>query len=67
MTVVQLRKQCGLAAKAGTSEPCERAACAFWERSGCAIERLEIDGGGVELADFLLRVRGRLEVHSLFA
>lgn len=66
MTVVQLRKQCGLAAKAGTYEPCEHDTCAFWQGGRCAIDRLEIDGGGVELADFLLSLRGRFELYSLF-
>jgi hypothetical protein len=67
MTVVELRKQCSLAAKAGSREPCDRDTCAFWQGPrGCAVERLEIDGGGLELADFLLSLRGRLELNSLF-
>lgn len=66
MTVVQLRKQCTLAARAGMSELCDRDACAYWQ-GGCVIDRLEIDGGGVELAEFLLGLRGRLELYSLFA
>ena len=66
MTVVQLRRQCTLAEKAGISEQCARKTCAFWQ-GGCVIDRLEIDAGGADLAEFLLGLRGRLELHALFA
>ena len=66
MTVVKLRKQCTLAEKAGISELCARKTCAFWQ-GGCVIDRLEIDAGGIDLAEFLLSLRGRLELQALFA
>jgi hypothetical protein len=73
MGVVELRKRCSVAARAGIAEPCQGGSCAFWQGAnddragGCAIERLELDRGGLDAADFLLGLRGRLELYSLFA
>ena len=68
MSVVEPGKQCSLVTQAGLRipEPCRRNTCAFWQ-GGCTVELLGIDSGNLELADFLLRVRGRLELNSLFA
>jgi hypothetical protein len=63
--------RCSLSAQTGVREPCSSDACAFWQEggddlgAGCAVERLELDCGGIDVADFLLGLRGRLESAAL--
>jgi len=51
----------------GTTEICPEERCAFWEPGGavvagtCLIQRLSVDVSNVELAQYLLEVRERLE------
>jgi hypothetical protein len=51
----------------GTSSPCPRGRCAFWEpggaviEAGCSLERLCIDLAQPGLAGYLLDVRERLD------
>ena len=51
----------------GQSEECPRERCAFWEPGGavvegnCLVERLGIDLGARDLANYLLETRERLE------
>ena len=68
MSLIEPGKQCSLVALAGLRipEPCRRSTCALWQ-GGCAVELLGLDGGDSELADFLLSVRGGLELNSLLA
>jgi hypothetical protein len=61
-------KSCTLRfAAEGQDEPCPRERCAFWEPGGavvdgsCLIERLGVDLGAPDLAEYLLETRGRLE------
>jgi len=58
---------CALTRVVGDEAACPEAACAFWQpggddlEGGCAIERLDLDRAGPDVAGFLLEVRGRLE------
>jgi hypothetical protein len=61
-------KRCKLRLAArGTVEICPEDRCAFWEPGGavlegnCLIERLDLDLGDRELAEYLLQARERLE------
>jgi hypothetical protein len=61
-------KSCTLRLAAeGRDELCPRERCAFWEPGGavadgsCLIERLGVDLGTPDLAEYLLETRGRLE------
>lgn len=62
-----MHKTCSLSLALHEDQPCPRDACAFWQPSsgdvepGCAIERLELDQLGPDIADFLLGIRPRLE------
>jgi len=56
-------KYCSLSLSTGTPEPCWGSTCAFWQDGGddlpdgCAVERLELDRRGIDVADFLLGLR----------
>ena len=61
-------KSCTLRLAAeGQDELCPRERCAFWEPGGavvdggCLIERLGVDLGTRDLAEYLLETRGRVE------
>ncbi len=51
----------------GVNESCSRQRCSFWEpggavaEGGCVIDRLGVDVGRTDLAEYLLDVRDRLE------
>lgn len=68
---VELTKRCSLSVQAGNPEPCRLNTCAFWQDGGddlvggCAIERLELDRNGIDVADFLLSLRRRIECPAL--
>jgi len=59
--------QCTLSILAETPEPCPQGECAFWQHGGediepgCAVERLQLHTCGIDVADFLLGIRHRLE------
>jgi hypothetical protein len=56
-------KICSLSTVVDQPQPCPREACAYWQpaiddiEGGCAIERLELDRHGVDIATFLLSFR----------
>jgi hypothetical protein len=60
-------KRCTLRLATGVVEPCAGERCAFWElggaavEGGCLIERLGVDVRQVDLAEYLLETRERLE------
>ena len=64
---VDMMKQCSLSVVAEMPETCPGVSCAFWQEGGddleggCAVERLELDGRGRDIAEFLLAIRRRLE------
>jgi hypothetical protein len=58
---------CGLHLAMGREQACPRGACPFWEDggavvdAGCAVERLGIDLGRRDLAEYLLEIRTTLD------
>jgi hypothetical protein len=62
-----MTKLCSLSEAIGSVEECPKAWCPFWERGGaivepgCGIERLGLDLSNVELAYYLLDLRGALD------
>jgi hypothetical protein len=61
--LVGLKKQCSLSVSAGMPERCLGTRCVFWQpggedlEDGCAVERLELERGDIDVADFLLGLR----------
>jgi hypothetical protein len=56
-----MEKLCTLSGVIGNVEECPRGWCAFWDRSGCAIEQMGIDLTNVDLSYHLLELRKALE------
>ncbi|MDX6475066.1 MAG: hypothetical protein QOH95_577 [Gaiellaceae bacterium] len=73
MMLVEPTKRCSLSLSRGTPEECWGTTCAFWQDGGddlpdgCAVERLELDRHGVDVADFLLSLRDSLEPRTVVA
>jgi hypothetical protein len=66
-TLGPMEKLCALSQRIGNDEECPRAWCAFWEHGGavtepgCAIERMGLDLGNVDLTHYLLDLRRALD------
>jgi hypothetical protein len=67
LTLDAMEKFCALSQGIGNDEECPRAWCAFWEHGGavaepgCAIERMGLDLGNIDLAHYLLDLRRALD------